>query len=462
MQLFSAETYKDRREVLSQNVGKGLILIMGNEEAPRNYRDNIYTFRQDSNFLYYAGHTKPGLSLLIDVEAGKSYLCGKEPDMDDIIWSGSMLSLREMAEMVGIDGFLPIQDLPTFIGKYAPDTIHFLPPYRGDRQIRLANLLEMDPREIPSHASELLIQSVVSQRSIKEAQEVEQIEEALAITAKMHLEVMYECRPGLYEYDLMGHLMKVATEQNVELAYPAILTIAGQTLHNHRHDKELKTGQLLLGDFGAESPMHYAADITRTIPVARSFTQQQREIYDLVNEMLNHAVQALKPEVCYREVHLSSALILTKGLKELGLMSGDPEEAVHAGAHALFFPHGLGHMLGLDVHDMEDLGEDWVGYDSQIRRSDQFGLRSLRLGKALQPGFVFTVEPGIYFIPELINLWNSENRLSQFINYNRLDPYLNFGGIRIEDNYLITDKSARLLGEPIPKTADEVMFLRSV
>jgi Xaa-Pro aminopeptidase len=287
------------------------------------------------------------------------------------------------------------------------------------------------------------------------------MDEALGITRDMHLEVIYETKAGLRESDLVAHLMTIVHKKNVDTAYPVILTVNGQTLHNHDHGNLLQDGQLLLGDFGAESSMHYAGDITRTVPVNGKFSSIQKDIYNIVLEGQNTAINLLKPGISYQEVHLACAHKMASGLKDLSIMKGDMAEAVQMGAHALFFPHGLGHMIGLDVHDMEDLGEDLLGYDDQIKRSEQFGLRSLRFGKNLHPGLVLTVEPGLYFIPELINMWSAEKKYADFINYDMLDQFANFGGIRIEDNYVITEKGSELLGPPIPKKVDEIEFLMS-
>ena len=465
MQLFSRETYHDRREhLMKQLADDGLVWILGNQESPKNYRDNTYTYRQDSNFLYYAGISRPGLSLMLDLKANKSYLCGDDLTLEDIVWTGPQTSMQDFSVLIGTDGVLTQRELISRLSqaKSVQAPIHFLPPYRGHNQIQIADVLSLEVQTVPHLASRPLIEAIIGQRAIKEAQELVQIELALQISRKMHLEVFYEARPECYEYDLMGKLMAVAAGHNVDTAYPVILTINGQTLHNHDHHHLLREGQLLLGDFGAESPMYYASDITRTIPVSREFSAQQREIYQLVEKMLQSSVEQLQPGRPYLDVHLHAAKVMVDGLIALGLMQGDVDEIVAAGAHALFFPHGLGHMLGLDVHDMEDLGEDLVGYDSHTRRSEQFGTRSLRLGRSLEPGFVLTVEPGIYFIPELIDQWKSKGQFNTWIDYDRLENYRKFGGIRIEDNYTITANGSRLLGDPIPKSLEEISFIRSV
>lgn len=463
LNLFSPDTYSRRREILAKEVGHGLIWILGNSEAPKNYMDNPYPFRQDSSFLYYAGIDHPDLSLLLDVDAGKTYLCGDDRSVDLVVWMGPMPSLSELGAKVGIEHTLTTRQLDDRLDQAVSrsEKVHFLPPYRGHSAIRVATCLKKDIGRLTTEASDSLIRAIVKQRSVKEAQELTQMEEALSITRDMHLEVIYETKPGKKESDLMANLLAVAARHNVDLAYPVILTINGQTLHSHDHSHRIREGQLLLGDFGAECPMHYAGDITRTIPVSGHFDEMQKEIYRLVLAGQKTAIDMMRPGVAYRDIHLASARTMAQGLIDLNLMKGDVDEAVHQGAHALFFPHGLGHMIGLDVHDMEDLGEELVGYNDQVKRSEQFGFRSLRFGKHLSPGNVLTVEPGLYFIPELIDMWESQKKHDDFICYDKLKLYRHFGGIRIEDNYVVTESGKQLLGPPIPKEIDEIEFLMS-
>ncbi len=461
LHLFPAEVYQERRKVLSKRIESGFILILGNGECPKNYTDNTYHFRQDSNFLYYAGLDIPDFSLLIDVDGQKSYLCGDDRSVELIVWMGKQEKVASMAERVGIENTLTNKQLEEKLreatAKRLP--IHYLPPYRGFSILKVASWLGIDNSEVQSRSSIKLIQAVIRQRSIKQSLEIMEMEKALEITREMHLEVMYETKAGIRECDLVSALMSIAHKYDVDTAYPVILTINGQTLHNHDHSNLLSDGQLLLGDFGAESPMYYAGDITRTLPVNGKFSGRQREIYEIVLEAQKTAIEMLRPGVAFRDIHLASARTIASGLKELGLMKGSPEEAVDAGAHALFFPHGLGHMIGLDVHDMEDLGENYVGYDAEYHRSDQFGLRSLRMAKKLGQGHVVTVEPGVYFIPELIDMWAAEKINTEFICYDKLQPFRSFGGIRIEDNYLINTGGSQLLGTPIPKEIKDVEFL---
>lgn len=461
--MFSPDTYKRRRDILTGQIKSGLVWILGNGEAPKNYTDNTYHFRQDSNFLYYAGIDIPDLSLLIDVEENKTYLCGDDRSVDLVVWMGPEPPISAMGEKVGIEHSLSTEQLKTKISNAVASgqKIHYLPPYRGFSAIKISQWLNLDFDKVNSNASLELVHAIIKQRSFKEKQELDQMELALSITRDMHLEVMYETKAGKKECDLVANLMNVVHRNNVDVAYPVILTVNGQTLHNHDHSQELKEGHLLLGDFGAECPMHYAGDITRTVPVSGQFTNIQKEIYTIVLNGQEEAITRLKPGTAYRDIHLATARKMTEGLIELGLMQGDLDEAVAQGAHALFFPHGLGHMIGLDVHDMEDLGEDFIGYDQDIIRSKQFGLKSLRYGKRLSPGNVLTVEPGLYFIPELIDMWSADKKHEEFICYNKLQTYRNFGGIRIEDNYVITESGKKLLGPPIPKSIKDVEFIMS-
>lgn len=452
--MFDASVYKRRRQELIRRVGSGLVLLTGNTEAPMNYAGNTYPFRQDSTFLYYFGIDVPNLHALIDTESGEEIVFGDDFSLDDIIWMGDLPGVKELAEQAGVAMSSPLSELPACIRK-AQTTgrhIHVLPPYRSEQQQLLRDLLG----EKHSEASLELIKAVVAQRSVKSPQEIEEIETAHAITYKMQEMAMKMAQPGITEREVFGRINGIAFSKGAGSAFPVILSVRGEILHNHHHDNIMKKGDLLINDCGAESLLYYAADITRTIPVSGKFTTRQREIYEIVLDAQTTAIDAMQPGTLYRDVHLLAARRIAEGLKALGLMKGDVSEAVAEGAHALFFPHGLGHMMGLDVHDMENLGEDHIGYTEDIRRSTQFGLAYLRLAKALQPGFVVTVEPGLYFIPALIEKWESEKQHSRFINYTRVKEYIGFGGIRIEDDVLVTGSGSRVLGQPIPRTVTEV------
>lgn len=461
--MFSAPTYAQRRQQLMQQVGRGLILLLGNEYSPKNYLDNTYNFRQDSNFLYYIGLDQAHLAALMDTETGETVLFGNELSIDDIVWMGPQASLKKRAEQASITN---VQDYDILVDVLRLATkhnrvVHFLPPYRAENKINLAFWLHLPLIDIQKEASVPLIKAIVAQRSVKTSEEIAEMEKALATTKAMYLAAMKQTKPGIREAQLAGIAEGIAVAGGGDLAYPIILTINGQVLHNHHHHHVLKSGQLVLADMGAETATRYAADITRTWPVDATFTSQQKEIYQIVLDAQLAGIAASRPGVRNLDVHFTAARVITNGLKAVGLLQGDTEEILQAGAHALFFPHGLGHMIGLDVHDMEDLGENHVGYTDDLERSTQFGLKSLRLARTLQPGFVTTIEPGIYFIPELIDLWQAEGRFSQFINYSALTAYRSFSGIRIEDNVLVTDDEPRVLGPGIPKEIGEIEGLRS-
>ncbi len=446
-----------------QRVERGLIFLLGNELSPMNYQDNTFPFRQDSNFLYYIGLDNPHLAAILDTETGETILFGDELSLDDIIWMGAQPALKEQALNVGIGEVQPFDLLLELLSAARKQNraIHFLPPYRAENKINLAYWLHLPMLELTSSASVPLIQAIVVQRSVKTSEEIAEMDKALHTTKAMYLAAMKQTRPGIKEAQLAGIAEGIAVAGGGNLAYPIIMTVNGQVLHNHHHHNTLKSGQLVLADMGAETAMHYAADITRTWPVDGSFTQQQKEIYQIVLDAQLAGIAAMRPGLRNLDAHLLAAKVITNGLKSLGLMQGDTDEIVHSGAHALFFPHGLGHMIGLDVHDMEDLGEKYTGYHEGLERSTQFGLKSLRMARTLEPGFVMTIEPGIYFIPELIDRWQQEGRFNQYINYAALAAYRGFSGIRIEDDVLVTQDEPRVLGPGIPKEIGEIEALRS-
>jgi Xaa-Pro aminopeptidase len=458
--MFEAGTYAQRRERLRKQVGTGLILILGNEDSPMNYAANAYHFKQDNSFLYYFGLDTPGLAAVLDPEEGRDILFGDDIDMEDIIWMGTLPSVADRAARVGVKETMPRAKLAEVLNQARQKgrTVHFLPPYRSQARILLQKLLGIPPDEAKTKASPSLIKAVVAQRLIKSPAEVREIEKALAVTYDMYRLAMKTAKPGVREQDIVGRIEGLAFSRANGTAFPTILTINGQILHNHGYANTLKQGRLLVIDSGAESPLHYASDITRTIPVGGKFSPKQKEIYEIVEEAHDLAIDRMKPGALYRDIHLQAATVIASGLKDLGLMKGDVGQAVADGAHALFFPHGLGHQMGLGVHDMEDLGEDYVGYDDTIKRSAQFGLAYLRFAAALKPGHVLTVEPGLYFIPALIDQWKGEGQHRNFINYDKVDTYRSFGGVRIEDNVLLTDtaKGHRLLGRLIPKSARDI------
>lgn len=458
--IFSTATYKERRAQLKKKMGSGVLLFLGNEESSMNFKDNWYPFRQDSTFLYFFGLDMPGLTAVIDVDQDIEILFGDDLTIEETIWQGPHLPLMDLAAMVGVEKVRPKKEIAAFLASVSDRQIHFLPPYRPENTQKLACWLNISLLEIPSIVSVDLVKSVVSLRSIKSEEEIREITKAVNISVSMHKKLMRGARPGMKEYELLGLVTGEALSLGGAVSFPPIITINGQILHNHNYSNTLVDGKMLLGDFGAESAMHYAGDITRTIPVASGFSDRQREIYQIVLGAYQAAVAALKPGIKFKDVHLLACRKLAEGLKDIGVMKGNLDDAVDQGAHALFFQCGLGHMMGLDVHDMEDLGEEYVGYTDGFKKSSQFGLKSLRLGRELEKGFVITIEPGIYFIPKLIEQWQAENLHSDFIDYKKLAHYRNFGGIRVEDGYLITETGSRLLGEPLAIEIKEVEQLR--
>ena len=460
--MFPSQTYSLRRSELIKKTGTGIILIPGNSDSPMNYPANTFPFRQDSHFLYFCGIDLPGLFLVLDCDSGESVLFGDENSIEDIVWTGPLPTLASQATASGISKIHPSASLKTFVDSQHASgrNIHFTPPYRGENQVLLSALLGISPGELKSKASLTLIQSIVDLRSFKTDEEILEIEKAVNLTGAMHLAAMKFAKPGMIESEVVAKLMYEVHAAECLTSFPVILSVNGQVLHNHHHKNKLENGKLLLVDAGGESKMHYAGDMTRTFPVSGKFSTQQNEIYSIVLAAQEAAIAALQPGKTYKEIHLIASLTIAEGLKSVGLMQGNMQDAVNEGAHALFFPHGLGHMMGLDVHDMEDLGENHIGYSGEMERSTQFGLAYLRLAKKLQSGFVFTVEPGIYFIPELAAIWKNENKHSSFINYSKFEEYKNFGGIRIEEDFLITENGFRLLGKPIPKSIAGVEAIR--
>jgi Xaa-Pro aminopeptidase len=452
--MFDAKTYAKRRDLLRKKLGTGLALFLGNEDSPMNYADNCYAFRQDATFLYYFGLDTPGLAGIVDADSGKDILFGHDVDITEIIWMGALPTMKERGALVGVKDTAPAARLEAVLKEAAAKgrAVHYLPPYRAEHFLKIEDLLGIKPGAAKKKSSMDLIRAVVAQREIKSEAEVAEIEAALLTSYKMYDAAMRMAQPGVWEQAIAGRMEGIAAADGGGIAFPIILSKNGQILHNHTHVNRLKKYDLLVVDAGSSSPSHYASDITRTIPVGGRFTAKQLDVYEIVRAANEKAIAATKPGRLYREAHLLAAKTIASGLKELGLMKGDPDAAVEAGAHALFFVHGLGHQMGLDVHDMENLGEDNVGYDAKVARSTQFGLRGLRMAKTLKPGHVITCEPGIYFIPALIDIWKSEKKHLDFINYAKVEAYRSFGGIRIEDDVLVTREGRKVLGRKIPKS----------
>lgn len=458
--LFSKQTYAERREVLRKRIGSGLIIIMGNNDSPMNYPANVYRFRQDSCFLYYFGLHREGLVGVIDADENKEYLIGNDIDIEDIVWFGQVDSVADMAAQTGVANSAPMKQLQTLVDKAKAQgrKVHFLPPYRHDIQIQLMDLLGIHPSQQRAEASVELIKAVVDQRAVKSAEEIAEIERACAIGYEMHTTAMQLCRPGVTEQYIAGVIGGIASAKGCITSFPSILSMHGEIMHGYPSPRPLEAGRLMLCDAGAETNENYCSDNTRTTPINGKFDQRQREIYSIVEECHDYALDIAKPGVRWWDVHFGVARLMTNRLKELGLMKGDTEEAVRAGAHAMFMPHGLGHMMGMDVHDMEGLGQTYVGFDEETQPNlEQFGTNCLRCGRRLQEGWVMTDEPGIYFIPALIDDWKASGHCKEFLNFDLLETYKDFGGIRIEDDILITKEGQRFLGKDrIPYHIDDV------
>lgn len=455
--MFDTNTYIERRKKLKSLLKTGIVILGGNLESPRNYKGNDYHFEQDSSFLYYFGMNIPNLIGIIDVDNNKEFLFGTDFTLDDIVWMGEQKLLKSFAKDVGVENFIEMSEFNSFAKSLLEEKreLLFLPQYRAESIMQLSKYFNIDPFNFNEVASEKLIKAIIEQRNIKSDLEVAEIEKAVNVTREMHLEAMKVVKPGMKEYEVVSALEAVATKYNASTSFFTIFTKNGQTLHNHYHGNTIEEGDLVVLDAGARLDNGYCGDMTTSFPVSGKFSETQKDIYSLLIEMFEKAEELIKPGITYKEVHLEVCKVLAEGMKKRGLMKGDVEEAVKAGAHAIFFPHGLGHMLGLDVHDMEGLGENYVGYED-FPRDMQFGLKSLRLARKLRPGYVFTVEPGIYFIPELIRRWKEANKFTEFLNYEEIEKYLNFGGMRYEGDFLITENGARRLGDKMPKYPHEV------
>jgi Xaa-Pro dipeptidase len=456
--MFAADIYIQRRKILKLKLKTGAVLLPGNRESPVNYPANCYDFRQDSTFLYYFGIDFPGVAGIIDIDAGTEILFSDDAEESDIIWTGPQRPFAEKAALAGVFTAAPYARLDATVRALVKKgrRLHWLPQHRHDNLFELMRMTGKNETEVRRGVSKDLIRAVAAQRSVKTNDEVAQIEAALDISSGMYALAFRLAKPGVYEYEVYGAIEGLRAAKGSGSAFSSIITVRGEVLHGSARRNRMAAGDLLLVDSGAESPEHYASDVTRTIPVSGAFTQLQRDIYGVVLAANMTGIAAMKPDVLFRDVHLEAASVIADGMKRLGFMKGSAEDAVAAGAHALFFPHGLGHLLGLDVHDMEGLGENLVGYGAKLTRSRQFGLSHLRFARKLEPGMVLTVEPGVYFIPSLVAAWKSKKKFADFINYDAVEKVLGFGGIRIEDDVLVTTEGSRVLGNPVPKTIEEV------
>ena len=456
--MLTPATYRDRRTRLSQAIGSGLVLFLGNDEVGMNYAANVYPFRQDSSFLYFWALDQPGLAAVIDIDARTETVFGDDATVADVVWSGPQPTLKARATDADVRKTAASGKLADVVQaamkKKRP--VHFLAPYRAEHVVKLAALTGIAPAKLRDKRSVAFHQAVAAQRLYKTPEEIADIETAVDVSREVYAAAMRAARAGLKEHQIVAEIARVVMARGCSHAFPPICSVHGETLHNPFYRNTLNAGDVMVLDSGAETPAHNASDITRTIPVRGTFSSQQRAIYDAVLRAQLGAIATIKPGVPYREVHLGAARSFVADLTSMGLMRGNADEAVAAGAHALFFPHGLGHMMGMDVHDMENLGEDIVGYGPGLKRSPQFGLNYLRLARKLEPGFVLTVEPGLYFIPALIDQWKAKKTNAAFLNFKEIDKFRDARGYRIEDDVVVTAAGCRVLGPAIPKTAAEV------
>lgn len=442
--MFSKDIYIRRRAELKRLVGNGMVVLFGNNEAPYNYPSNGYApFRQDSTFVYYFGQHRDGLVGIIDIDNDMDMLIGDDIDIEDIVWMGFVPSVSDLAAEVGVAKTAPMADLKKIV---SDRQVHFLPPYRHDTKILLMDLLGIHPAQQKESASLTLIKAVVKMRATKSAEEIACIDAACDVGYVMHTTAQMLIKPGITERFVAGQVDGIARSLAGSNSFATIFSQHGEIMHGSPSDAKLEDGRLVLCDAGCELD-DYCSDHTRTMPVNGKFTQKQLEIYSIVEQCHDYVLQVAKPGMKYADVHFAVCRLMTERLKELGLMKGDTDEAIHQGAHAMFLPHGLGHMMGMDVHDMEGLGQIYVGFDDETRPNlEQFGTNCLRMGRRLEPGFVVTDEPGIYFIPHLIDLWRKEGHCKDFLNFDLLEQYKDFGGIRIEDDLLITADGCRFMG----------------
>jgi len=449
MELFNKKIYKERRDILRSKIKSGIAIFPGNVYVPYNYPANPYRFRQDSTFLYYFGLNMSGFTAIVDFDEGKDYIFGDDVSIDDIIWMGPQPAVKDLAAKVGVENTMSLNNLGTFIDKVKNQgrKIHFLPPYRFQTKLFLQDLTGINAVDLAPEASKELIKAVVDMRLIKDKYEIDYLDDIMKVAYEMHVTAMIMARDGIFEREIVGAMEGIVAGYGGSVSFPIILSKRGEILHNENHENQLKNGDLLLVDAGFDSPMGYATDHTRTFAVGGRFSDIQKSIYNIVLAANDSVHEASAPGIQYKEMHFLACKIIAQGLIEMGIMKGNVEDAVEAGAHTLFMPHGLGHAMGLDVHDMEGLGEDFVGYGDELKRSSDFGTAYLRFARTLKPGHVITNEPGIYFIPALIDKWQSEGLNKDFINYTEVNKFRNFGGVRLEDDMLITANGSRNLGE---------------
>lgn len=459
MKLFDKKIYSERRNKLHSKMESGIGLFLGNKYVPYNYSANVFKFKQDSSFLYYFGLNMSGFAGVMDFDEGKDLIFANDIGIEDIIWMGPQPAVKDLAANVGIENTMPFDSLSSYIQEAIDKgrKIHFLPPYRSQTKMFLQDLTGLAAANVADHASVELIKSVIDMRLIKSQEEIDYLDDIMKVAYEMHVTAMIMAREGVYEREIVGIMEGIASGYGGNVSFPIILSKHGEILHNENHENLLKNGDLLLVDAGFDSPMGYTTDHTRTFPVSGKYSQKQKEIYNIVLAANDAVHEASKPGIQYRDMHFLACRIIATGLIDLGLIKGNVDEVVQSGAHTLFMPHGLGHAMGLDVHDLEGLGEDFVGYGDELKRSKEFGTAYLRFARTLKPGHVMTNEPGIYFIPALIDKWKYEGINKDFINFEEVDKYRDFGGVRLEDDLLITENGSRNLGETrIPIYIDDL------
>lgn len=456
--MFADSVYTGRRRALREQLRTGVVLLIGNVDAPINFAHNVHPFRQDATFSYFFGVNRPRLAAILDLDTGVETMFGDEVGLDDEIWLGKTVALADQCRHAGCTVLKPYSELRDVVGdaRRSGRTVHFLPPYRSETTVELSRVLGAGPADIANGASLDLVRAVIGLREVKSALEVAEIEHALAIADEMHCAAMRATRPGVIEREVVAEMRRVLGRHGVNEAYQPIFTKHGEILHNFDYSHRLEQGDLVVNDAGATSPLSYASDVTRTLPVGGRFDTRQRELYELLLQVQADAIDAVRPGIPYIDVHRLAALKMVEGMTALGFFRGDPLEVVSSGAYAICFQHGLGHQLGLDVHDMESFGEDHVGYDEEFRRSPFFGLNHLRMARRLKAGMVMTVEPGIYFIPRLVDSWREARRHDHLIDYAKFGAYLDFGGMRIEDEVLVTANGARVMGPGTPKSVEDI------
>ena len=446
--MFDRKIYIERRRILSGKISSGIILFLGNSNADINYQGNSYPFRQDSSFVYYFGLMLPDMAAVMDVESGEEIVFGDDVDVNDIVWTGPQPLVKELADSVGVSRNEPLRALAEYLGDAVRKNrrIHFLPPYRYQTKMLLNRLLDVPFDEMEESASEELIRAVIGMRLVKKDEEIAELEKAAEIGYRMHYAVMKSARLGMKEQELAGLMDGIAMQYGRMTSFPTILSQNGETLHNETHNQILTDGRIIVIDAGAEALSGYVSDFTRSIPSSGKFNSRQKDIYEIVKSANEYFPVIARPGETFESLHLKVVRLMLEGLKGLGLVKGDLDEAVSCGVQGLFMPHGLSHHIGLDVHDLSSMGRKYMGFDDTYRKFLGTAQPATAMGKTLEAGYVVSNEPGIYFIPALIEQWKSEGKNKEFVNFSALEDWYDFGGIRLEDDILITADGCRLIG----------------